>query len=180
MRRHATSSSAAAAGGRGKQAGAVGVDVGVERRRADAAPDVDARGSALGGLTWGRMRRHDNSSAIAPSSGLCGGYEHAAGGPAVGAGRGDDSPHYAACSRTGCVMCYFTRGFFLGYGVVWFGCKFLFCLVLWIFILGEAGELVVRAVETRGNGRTTRFLLFELSISSHSRFWGWGVTGGKG
>lgn len=33
---------------------------------------------------------------------------------------------------------------------------------LWFFFC-EAEELVVRAVQTRGNGRTTRFLLFELS-----------------
>lgn len=33
---------------------------------------------------------------------------------------------------------------------------------IWVLPFGEA-ELVVRAVQTRGNGRTTRLLLFELS-----------------
>ena len=34
---------------------------------------------------------------------------------------------------------------------------------IWVLPFGEAEELVVRAVQTRGNGRTTRLLLFELS-----------------
>ena len=54
-------------------------------------------------------------------------------------------------------MWYFTRFFLGGFG--------------------EAENLVVRAVQTRGNGRTTCFLLFELSTVCMA---GFGVGGSRG
>ena len=45
---------------------------------------------------------------------------------------------------------------------------------------GEAESLVVRAVEYCWNSWKTRSVVFHSFNGFHSRFWGWGVQGGRG